>query len=105
MNPNTQKFNKFDSWNFETLKYDVSNELNYILLDNSCDLDINLFSKNIRNLDKTYISADDFHNSLEKQVAGFFSVLHLNIQSIKNIFKNFKFFVFSRFCLFLDNMV
>ena len=39
MNPNTQEIRESDSWKFETLKYNVSNELNYILLDNAYDSD------------------------------------------------------------------
>ena len=94
MNTNTQKFNKFDSQNFETLKYDILNKSNDILLDNLYDLDLNLFSKNIRNLDP-YISADDFCNFLGKQMPGFLSILYLNIQTIKYISKNFKSFLCS----------
>ena len=64
------------------------------MLDNLYDLDLNLFSKNIRNLDPC-ISADDFYNFLEKQVPGFLSILYLNIQTIRYISKNFKSFLCS----------
>ena len=37
MNPNTQEIRGPDSWNFETLKYNISNESNDILLDNAYD--------------------------------------------------------------------
>lgn len=74
MNRNTQKFNEFDFRNFEALRYDVLNESNDILLDNQYDLDLNLFSNNIRNLN-TYNSADHFQTFLEKQLPGFFSIL------------------------------
>ena len=50
MNPNIQEIRGTDSWNFETLKYNISNESNYILLDNAYDPGLNFFSKNVKNL-------------------------------------------------------
>ena len=39
MNVNIQKIHGTDSWNFEILKYNISNESNDILLDNAYDPD------------------------------------------------------------------
>ena len=51
MNPNTQEIDGFVSRNFEFLKYNISNEWNDILLDNSYDPDLNFFCKNVKNLE------------------------------------------------------
>ena len=40
MNPNIQEIRGTDSWNFETLKYNISNKSNDILLDNAYDPDL-----------------------------------------------------------------
>ena len=44
MNPNIQEIGGTDSWNFETLKYNISNESNDILPDNAYDPDLNFFN-------------------------------------------------------------
>ena len=92
MNPNTQKICGSDSSNFETSKYYISNESNDILLDDPYDPDLNFFSKNVKKLDMMYVSPEDFHDSLEK---GYFSILQLNIRSIKKDFEIFKSFLSS----------
>ena len=66
-----------------------------ILLDNSCDPDLNLFSENIKNLDSTHLLPGNLHNFLDNSVTDWFSVLHLNIQSIKKNFENSKLFLSS----------
>ena len=58
---------------------------------------LNVFSKNVKNLDTVYVSQEDF---LEKSVTGYFSSLHLNIQNIKN--KTKKFESFKKFLSCLD---
>ena len=83
MNPNIQEIRETDSWNFETLNYSISNESYDILLVNTYDPDLIFFSKNIKNLDTEYVLPEDFHDSLEKPVTSYFSILHLNIRSIK----------------------
>ena len=85
MNSNIQEIRGTDSWNFETLKYNISNESNDILLNNAYDPDLNFFSKNVKNLDMVYVLLEDFHDSLKKQVTSYFSILHLNILSIKKV--------------------
>ena len=79
MNPNTQEICRYDSRNFETFKYNISNESNYGLLDNAYDSDLNFFSKNVKNLDTVYVLPEDFQVPLQKLVTGYFSILHLNI--------------------------
>ena len=79
MNPNIQEICGTDSWNFETLKDNISNKSNDILLDKSYDPDLNFFSKNVKNLGTVYVLPEDFHDSLEKPVKSYFSILHLNI--------------------------
>ena len=72
MNPNTQEISGFDFRNFETLKYNISNESNDILLDDPYDPDLSYFSKKVKNLDAMYLSPEDFHDCLEKAVTGYF---------------------------------
>ena len=55
----------------------------------------NFFSRNIKNLDTVYVLLKHFHDSLEKPVTDYFSILHLNIQSIKKNFESFKTFLSS----------
>ena len=44
MNPNIQDIRGTDSWNSETLKYNILNESNDMLLDNAYDPDLNYFA-------------------------------------------------------------
>ena len=67
--------------NFETLKYNISDNPE-ILLDDSCDPDVNFFNKKIQSLDTPYLMPGEFHNFFENSLDQF-SVLHLNIRSIK----------------------
>ena len=72
------------------MKYNKSNESNDILLDNAYDTDLNFFSKNVKNLDMVYVLPEDFRDLLEKPGTGYFSILHLNMRSIKRNFESFK---------------
>ena len=50
---------------FENLKYDIVDNSEDILLDNSCDPDVNFFSLKTQNLDTPYIYyRKNFKNSL-----------------------------------------
>ena len=89
MNPITEEVTEFTSSNFETLKYNLVNESD-ILLDSACDPDLNFFNKYVKNYDTKYLSPDDFKDFIEKPVTNLFSILHLNIRSIKKNFDNFK---------------
>ena len=64
MNPNIQEMRGTNSWNFETLKNNISNESNNILPDNAYDSGLNFFSKNVKNLETVYVLPQDFHDSL-----------------------------------------
>ena len=66
-----------------------------ILLGNSYDPDLNLFSENIKNLDTTRLLPGKLHNFLDNSVTDWFLILHLNIRSIKINSKNFKLFLSS----------
>ena len=46
--------------NFENLKYDIADNSDDILLDNSCDPDVNFFSLKTQNLDTPYILPEEF---------------------------------------------
>ena len=49
MNTNKQNKTEYSPRNFESLKYSLLDGNGDILLDNSCDPDLNQFSKNIKN--------------------------------------------------------
>ena len=87
MNANEGSKVEYESLNFESLKYSLLDDNDDILLDSSCDPDLNFFKNNIRNLDTTYLFPDEFHNFLVNYETDWFSILLLNIRNIK---KNFK---------------
>ena len=70
--------------NFENLKYEILDNSDDILLDNSCDPDVNL--------DSPYILPEEFQKFIDSSSHDSFSILHLNIRSIKKNFDNFKYF-------------
>ena len=70
--------------NFEILKYDIVDNSDDILLDNSCDPDVNL--------DTPYILPEEFQKFVGGSSHDSFSIFHLNIGSIKKNFDNFKLF-------------
>ena len=90
MNPITEEVKEFASSNFETLKYNLANESDDILLDSTCDTDLNFFNKYVKNFGTKYLSPEDFKDFIERPVTNLFSILHLNIRSIKKNFDNFK---------------
>ena len=51
MNANEGSKVEYESLNFESLKYSLLDDNDDILLDSSCDPDLNFFKNNIRNLD------------------------------------------------------
>ena len=81
MNANTKEKDDNETKNFETLKYNISDNSD-ILLDDSCDLDANFFDKKFQSLDTLYLMPGEFHNFLDNS-SDQFSVLHINIRSIK----------------------
>ena len=103
MNANTKEKYDTGTKNFETLNYNMSDNTDF-LLDDSCDPDVNFFNKNFQSLDTPYLMPGEFYNFLDSSLDQF-SVLHLNIRSIKKNFENFKLFLnlinftFSVICL------
>ena len=59
-------------------------------LDNS----FNLFSLKTQNLDTPYILPEEFQKFVGSSSHDSFSILHINIRSIKKNFDNLKFFFF-----------
>lgn len=53
MNTNKQNKTEYSPQNFQSLKYSLLDGIGDILLDNSCNPDLNLFSENIKNLGTT----------------------------------------------------
>ena len=82
-------------WLSESVKYSLLDDNDDILLDNSCDPDLNLLSKNIKNLDRAYFLPGKLYSFLDNYVIDWFSILYLNIRSIKKNFENFKLFLSS----------
>ena len=103
MNANTKEKYDTGTKNFETLKYNMSDNTDF-LLDDSGDPDVNFFNKKFQSLDTPYLMPAEFYNFLDSSLDQF-SVLHLNIRSIKKNFENFKLFLnlinftFSVICL------
>ena len=103
MSANTKEKYDNETKNFETLKYSISDNTD-ILLGDSCDPDVNFFNKKFQSLDTPYLMPGEFHNFLDNS-SDQFSVLYLNIRSIKKNFENFKLFLnsinftFSVICL------
>ena len=85
MSANTKEKYDNETKNFETLKYNISDNTD-ILLDDSCDPDVNFFNKKFQSLDTPYLMPGEFHNFLDNS-SDQFSVLHLNIRSIKKTLK------------------
>ena len=94
MNVNTSESSESEIESFENLKYSIADNNNNILLDDSCDRDVNFFNVNFENLNTPYLFPEDFNSAYENESpSNYFSVLHLNIRSIKKNFENFKMFL------------
>ena len=78
--------------NFENLKYEIVDNSDDILLDNSCDPDVNFFNLKTQNLYSPYILQEKFQKLIDSSSHDSFSILHLNVRSIKKNFDNFKLF-------------
>ena len=91
MNVNTSESSESEIESFENLKYIIADTSNNILLDDPCDPDVNFFNVNFENLNTPYSFPEDFNSAYENESSSnCFSILHLNIKSIK---KNFKMFL------------
>ena len=94
MNVNTIESFESEIESFENLKYSIADNNNNILLDDSCDPDVNFFNVNFENLNTPYLFPEDFNSAYENESSlNYFSILDLNIRSIKKNFENFKMFL------------
>ena len=94
MNVNTSESSESEIESFENLKYSIADNNNNILLDDSCDPDVNFFNVNFENLNTPYLFPEDFNSAYENESSlNYFSILDLNIRSIKKNFENFKMFL------------
>ena len=78
MNTNKQNKTEYSPQIFESQKWSLLDDNGDILLDNSCDPDLNLFSENIKNLDTKYLLPGKLHNLLDNSVTDWFLILHPN---------------------------
>ena len=100
MNINTSESSESEIESFENLKYSIADNNNNILLDDSCDPDVNFFNVNFENLNTPYLFPEDFSRAYENESSSnYFSILHLNIRSIKENFENFKMFLINQFSI------
>ena len=83
MNVNAGEKSNSESQNFETLKYNITDNTQYIFLDDSCDPDANVFNVNFQNFDTPYLLPEKSHDFIDNTSSNYFSILHLNIMSIK----------------------
>ena len=66
---------------------------NNVLLDDLCDLDVNFFNINFENI-TLYLLPEELKSFLDySSPLNYFSILHLNIRSIKKNFESFKLFL------------
>ena len=82
---------QFES-NFERLSFDPFS-LQENFMNNECDPDVNLYQNNVSNVEANYFLMTEVKSSLASFDPNAFSVLHLNIRSLKKNFKNFKEFL------------
>ena len=67
MNVNTSESSESEIESFENLKYSIADNNNNILLDDSCDPDVNFFNVNSVNLNTPYLFPEDFSGAYEKE--------------------------------------
>ena len=74
-------------------------------INNECDPDVNFYQNNVSNVEANYFLMTEVKSSLASFNPNAFSVLHLNIRSMRKNFENFKEFLnnvsvsFSAICL------
>ena len=55
---------KVEVHNFETLRQNLTDNNMDILLDNSCEPDLNVFKTNVQSLNTSYFLTGEFHNNI-----------------------------------------
>lgn len=91
LNVNSNLENK----NFDSMKYNILDATDDILLDNWCDLDSNYFTIAITIFDTSYVKPKEFHTQFKDHISCGLSFLHINVRSINKKFENFKLFLSS----------
>ena len=87
------KGSNFETKSFKSLKCSTAENSNDISLDDSCEPDANFFNVNLENLNM-HLFPEEFKNFLDNSSSpNHFSILHLNIRSIKKNFENLKLFL------------
>ena len=74
------------------MKCNIRNESNGILIDNAYDPDLNIFSKDVKNLDTVCVLPEDFHDSLEKSTNRLLLIPTLIVKASKIFLKISKLF-------------
>ena len=88
MNVNTSESSESEIESFENLKYNIVDNNNNILLDDSCDPNVNFFNVNFENLNTPYLFPKDFNSAYENaSSSNYFSILHLNIRRLRKTWK------------------
>ena len=82
---------QFES-NFECLSFDPF-PLQENFTNNKSDPDVNFYKNNVSNVEAKYFLMDEVKSSLTSFDPNAFSVLHLNIRSMKKKIENFKEFL------------
>ena len=67
MNANISESSESEIESIENLKYNIADNNNNILLNDSCDPDINVFNVNFENLNTLYLFPDDFNSAYENE--------------------------------------
>ena len=89
--PNENLENK----SFKSLKYNMSDATEDILLDNSCDSDSNYFNTEIKSFDTPHVIPEEFHSQFKNHMSDGLSFFQNNIKSVNKNFENFKLFLSS----------
>ena len=71
---------------YEILKYEIVDTSEETLLNNACDPDLKFFNLKTQNFDTPYILTEEFKKFHDTSCDDSFSILHLNIRSIKKKF-------------------
>ena len=69
MNVNTSESSESEIESFENLKYSIADNNNNILLDDSCDPDVNFFNVNFESLNTPYLFPEDFNSAFENELS------------------------------------
>ena len=87
MNANNDEGSNFQTQSFESLKYSIAENSNDILR----DPDINVVNANFENLNTPYLLPGEIKNFFDTgSSSNYFSILHVNIRSMKKNFENIK---------------